>query len=123
MLVERYRVVSVRRCTHPIFCTTLTSCDTHTQDLKRWLDTTERALEDEGHGLMDIDQVQDVIKEKVTQNFQAFARAFADVDYARIGVVSKDDFKTILLRYAFRLSDDQVTTVAACVYACQYSTI
>ena len=57
---------------------------------------------------MTSEQVQEVIKEKVTQNFQGFARAFADVDYARIGVVSKDDFRQILVQYAFRLSDDQV---------------
>ena len=78
------------------------------QNLKRWMEQAEKALDDEGLGLLNIDQVQEQVREKVTQNFSGFARAFADVDYARIGVVSKDDFRDVLTRYAFRLSDDQV---------------
>ena len=57
---------------------------------------------------MNMDQVQQMLREKVTQNFSGFSRAFADVDYARIGVISKDDFREVLSKYAFRLSEDQV---------------
>ena len=72
------------------------------------MDQAEKAFDDEGLGLLTTEQVQEQVREKVTQNFTGFARAFADVDYARIGVVSKDDFRDVLTKYAFRLSDDQV---------------
>jgi len=37
-----------------------------------------------------------------------FDRAFSDIDYAKIYVVSKEDFRDILHENIMRLSDEQV---------------
>jgi len=44
----------------------------------------------------------------LTANPYALASAFTEADYANMGVVSKDDFKTVVNKNVFRLSDDQV---------------
>ena len=67
-----------------------------------------QAMEETGQRPLNMDQLQQMVKEKVTENFQGFSRAFADVDYARIGVISKDDFRSVLNKLALRLDDEQV---------------
>jgi hypothetical protein len=42
--------------------------------------------------------MQDRIREAVQGHFYILAQAFADVDFAGIGAVTKDDFKTILTK-------------------------
>jgi hypothetical protein len=44
------------------------------------------------------DDMQDRIREAVQGHFYILAQAFADVDFAGIGAVTKDDFKTILTK-------------------------
>ena len=78
------------------------------QNAKRWLEYMTQAMEEPGQRPLSMDQIQDMVREKVTENYQGFSRAFADVDYARIGVVSKDDFRGVLNKLALRLDDDQV---------------
>eukprot|EP00058_Branchiostoma_floridae_P003899 XP_002589387.1 hypothetical protein BRAFLDRAFT_77829 [Branchiostoma floridae] len=51
--------------------------------------------------------VVEKVQEAVSARFYAFARSFAEVDYAKIGVVAKEDFRDILNKNAIRLSDDQ----------------
>ena len=78
------------------------------QNAKRWLEYMTQAMEETGQRPLNMDQLQQMVKEKVTENFQGFSRAFADVDYARIGVISKDDFRSVLNKLALRLDDEQV---------------
>ena len=65
---------------------------------------------------MNMEQIQDILRDKVSANFQTFASAFADVDYARIGVVSKDDFRDVLTKQSVRLADEQVRTLKYFLY-------
>ena len=44
----------------------------------------------------------------MTARFYNIAAAFSEVDYAKIGVVSKDDFREVLNKTLLRLSDEQV---------------
>lgn len=57
-----------------------------------------------------MDEVHACISEVVSAHFYAIARAFAEIDYARIGVVAKDDFKMIMNKNIVRLTDSQVNT-------------
>jgi len=58
--------------------------------------------------MMTLDDIQQNLRESVTSHFYSLARAFSDVDYAGIGVVSKEDFREVIAKNAFRMSDEQV---------------
>ena len=55
-----------------------------------------------------IEEILPLITENVAARFDVVAKAFAQVDYARIGVVSKEDFKRILFQNILRVNDEQV---------------
>ena len=57
---------------------------------------------------MATDEVVGFIRDAVTSKFNAIGKAFAELDYARIGAVSKEDFRGILDKYVMRLDDIQV---------------
>jgi Ca2+-binding EF-hand superfamily protein len=77
------------------------------QEAKRWLETISQNIQD-GPRNMTMSQIQDLLTEKVSANYQAFVSSFTDVDYARIGVISKDDFREVLNKNFVRLSEEQV---------------
>lgn len=80
-------------------------------DPRKWLSTIQKRLDDEAPRDMSMDEVHDTLRELVTARFYTVAQAFAETDYARIGVVSKDDFHEILNKALIRLSDEQVRDV------------
>ena len=55
-----------------------------------------------------MEEVHEYLIELVTARFYHIARAFAEIDYAKIGVICKEDFKEVLYKYTMRLSDRQV---------------
>ena len=57
------------------------------------------------------EQVADAIREKVKARPAGINKAFTDVDFARIGSVSKEDFRDILHKNVMRLSDEQVNCI------------
>lgn len=75
-------------------------------EAKRWLETISQNIQD-GPRNMTMSQIQDLLTEKVSANYQAFVSSFTDVDYARIGVISKDDFREVLNKNFVRLSEEQ----------------
>ena len=57
---------------------------------------------------MPIDEVEEKLREAVKAHAYNLTAAFTEADYANLGVVSKEDFKNIINKYLFRLSDEQV---------------
>ena len=57
---------------------------------------------------MNMDEIVNRLRETIKARVYTFARAFAEIDYANIGVVTKDDFQRVIHQHAFRLSPSQV---------------
>ena len=58
--------------------------------------------------LMSIDEVQERLYETIQAHYVSLSNAFAEMDYAQIGVVPKDQFRETLNKFVFRLTDEQV---------------
>ena len=78
------------------------------QDADKWLDTIKKNLRSETPQVLSEEEVTSHLREQVTAKFNQLSRAFADIDYARIGVVSKEDFQDVLNQFTIRLNEDQV---------------
>ena len=78
------------------------------QRLKEWTDYVGKAAPPQTAQEMSMEQVEERLREVVSGRYSAVSNAFAEVDYAKIFVVSKDDFREILNEHVMRLSDDQV---------------
>ncbi|KAI8489383.1 EF-hand calcium-binding domain-containing protein 6 [Branchiostoma belcheri] len=74
---------------------------------QNWLEDVQKAAKPKSPQELAMQEVQSRVQEAVSARFYAFARSFAEVDYAKIGVVAKEDFRDILNKNAIRLSDDQ----------------
>ncbi|XP_023929939.1 EF-hand calcium-binding domain-containing protein 6 [Lingula anatina] len=79
------------------------------QESEQWLETLQRNMmrgrtPQQSVGM---EEIHAALRENVTTHFYQMARAFAEIDYAKIGVVSKEDFRNVLNRNSFRLSNDQ----------------
>ena len=57
---------------------------------------------------MATDEIQDRVREAVQGHFYLLTQAFADLDYAGIGAVTKDDFKALFDKNIMRITDEQV---------------
>lgn len=57
---------------------------------------------------MPVDEVEERLREAVQAHPYNVAQAFSESDYANMGVVSKDDFKSVVNKSLLRLSDEQV---------------
>lgn len=60
------------------------------------------------NGCQSPEELQSLVRQKVADNALAVERAFADVDYAELGVVSRRDFRDVLGMHVMSLSEDQV---------------
>jgi hypothetical protein len=49
-----------------------------------------------------------VVRRGVIDNLTAVERAFADIDYAELGVVSRKDFLDVISTHVVDMSDEQV---------------
>ena len=56
-----------------------------------------------------MEEVTEYLRELVTSKYQQMARAFADIDYAKIGVVPRDDFREVIYKFTMRLTKEQVS--------------
>ncbi|XP_041351388.1 EF-hand calcium-binding domain-containing protein 6-like [Gigantopelta aegis] len=69
------------------------------EDSTRWLMNKPQ--------LMTIDEVQERLQESIQAHYVSLSNAFAELDYAQIGVVPKDQFRDTLNKFIFRLTDEQ----------------
>ncbi|XP_053398276.1 EF-hand calcium-binding domain-containing protein 6-like [Mercenaria mercenaria] len=77
------------------------------QDSERWLASLQKSIRSQTPHLMAIDEVEEKLREAVMANPYNLTQAFQEADFANMGVVSKDDFKSVLNKQLFRLSDEQ----------------
>ncbi|XP_052809717.1 EF-hand calcium-binding domain-containing protein 6-like isoform X2 [Mya arenaria] len=77
------------------------------KDSERWLASLTKSIRSQTPHLMPVDEVEERLREAVSSNPYNIAQAFTESDYANMGVVSKDDFKTIVNKNLFRMTDDQ----------------
>lgn len=47
------------------------------------------------------------LRDAVSNKFYHIARHFAEIDYAKIGVVSRDDFHDVIAKHCFRMTQNQ----------------
>ena len=57
-----------------------------------------------------LDDIKTELRQLVKARFYRFAERFAEIDYANIGVIAKEDFREVLNECAFRLSYEQVSS-------------
>ena len=57
---------------------------------------------------MTLDDIQDKLREAVQAHTYNIAKALAEADYVNLGVISKDDFRTVMDKETYRISDEQV---------------
>ena len=55
-----------------------------------------------------MDEVVQRLREMVTARFYLFAEALKRMDFAQLGVVTQEEFRSIIHQLAFRLMDQQV---------------
>ena len=82
--------------------------DTKNADPEAWVEKLRRQLREDSPHIMTMEEIQDTMKDMIPNRYYALAKGFAENDYAKIGVVAKDDFKEILFRFTIRLTDEQV---------------
>uniref|UniRef100_UPI00089DAA5E EF-hand calcium-binding domain-containing protein 6-like n=1 Tax=Ciona intestinalis TaxID=7719 RepID=UPI00089DAA5E len=75
--------------------------------LKEWGDYVGKIAPPQSPHELPLVEVEERISEVVTARHFQISRDFADVDYAKIFVVSREDFRDILNRHVMRLTDDQ----------------
>ena len=78
------------------------------QDSDRWLASLQKTIRSQTPHLMPVDEAEERLREAVQAHPYNLAQAFSDADYANMGVVSKDDFRSVINKTLLRLSDDQV---------------
>ena len=78
------------------------------QDSERWLASLQKSIRSQTPTLMTLDDIQDKLRESVKAHTYNIAQALAESDYANMGVISKEDFQTVVNKNICRLSDEQV---------------
>ena len=78
------------------------------QDSERWLASLQKSIRSQTPTLMTLDDIQDKLREAVQAHTYNIAQALAEADYANLGVISKDDFRTVMDKQICRISDEQV---------------
>ena len=53
------------------------------------------------------DSFLQTLRDAVNNKFYHIARHFADIDYAKIGVVARDDFYDVIGKHCFRMTPNQ----------------
>lgn len=72
------------------------------------MDKLRRQLRDQSPHVLSLEEIQENMRELVTARFQPLSKAFSDNDYAKIGVIAKDDFREVVNQFTIRLTDEQV---------------
>lgn len=81
------------------------------QDAEKWLSALQKQMRDQSQTLMPIDEVQERLREAVHAHFYTLANLFKEVDYADIGVISKEDFRDVMDKNVMRFTDEQVCVI------------
>ncbi|XP_006816237.1 EF-hand calcium-binding domain-containing protein 6-like [Saccoglossus kowalevskii] len=82
------------------------SCDDRTV-AQNWLESVQKVAKDASPRPMGVDEIQMRLQEIISARFYQFAERFSEIDYAKIGVIAKDDFRDVIQDSAFRLTDSQ----------------
>ncbi|KAK6168917.1 hypothetical protein SNE40_020073 [Patella caerulea] len=80
------------------------------EDTVQWLDMLQKSsLVTKNQVDLDIpdSDLEDKLKESVAAHFNTVARSLEEIDYAKIGVVSKEDFKHLINTELFKLTDEK----------------
>ncbi|XP_022111865.1 EF-hand calcium-binding domain-containing protein 6-like [Acanthaster planci] len=74
-----------------------------------WFDSLNKVEEETSRSppLYTLEDLQRDLRETVSARFYRFAERFAEIDYAKIGVVCREDFKAVLDEIGFRMNPDQ----------------
>ncbi|XP_069133814.1 EF-hand calcium-binding domain-containing protein 6-like isoform X1 [Argopecten irradians] len=83
------------------------------EDAERWLANLTRNINAQTPSLNSMEDIQSRLRETVVAHFYTLARAFNDLDYAGIGVVSKEDFREVINKTAFRITEEQFDNLMA----------
>lgn len=78
------------------------------KDADKWIQMINRRLRAETPGGVTEEEVTSYLKEQVASKYHHLAKAFSEIDYARIGVVTRDDFRNLLNNQNIRVNDEQV---------------
>lgn len=73
-----------------------------------WIDSIQKSDKVLPPRPVTLEEVHQELLQAVLARPQMFNEAFSAIDYANIGVVSKEDFRMVINEVAFRLSDEQV---------------
>ncbi len=73
-----------------------------------WIESIQKAEKPSIPEPITMDDIHQVMQEVVSARQSRFNDAFAAIDYANIGVISKEDFRQVLNEVAFRMTSDQV---------------
>lgn len=94
------------------------------QDAEKWLSALQKQMRDQSQTLLPIDEVQERLREAVHAHFYTLANLFKEVDYADIGVISKEDFRDVMDKNVMRFTDEQVcfTNIDRHYIYCKYIT-
>lgn len=84
------------------------NCWLFPQDAEKWLTALQKQMRDQAQTLMPIDEVQERVREAVHAHFYTLANLFKEIDYANIGVISKEDFRDVMDKNVMRFTDEQV---------------
>ena len=84
------------------------TCWLFPQDAEKWLTALQKQMLDQAQPLMPIDEVQERVREAVHAHFYTLANLFKEIDYANIGVISKEDFRDVMDKNVMRFTDEQV---------------
>ncbi|KAL3881564.1 hypothetical protein ACJMK2_027990 [Sinanodonta woodiana] len=101
--------------------------DTYTmseqEDTERWIASLQKSLKDSMPYLRPVDEVHERLQETVSAKLYDLTNAFSEADYANLGVVSKEDFRNILNKHVFRLSDEQFEKVWSTLSVNEYGNL
>ncbi|XP_077999888.1 EF-hand calcium-binding domain-containing protein 6-like isoform X2 [Glandiceps talaboti] len=72
-----------------------------------WLESVQKVSKELSPRPMSLEEIIGKLQEVVSARVYNFAERFSEIDYARIGVIAKEDFREVLQENAFRLHDEQ----------------
>ena len=61
---------------------------------------------------MSLEDIQDKLREAVKAHTYNITQAFAEADYANLGVISKEDFLNVMNKQICRLNEEQVWSLS-----------
>lgn len=105
LLMSKVKVHSDLTISYPAF---LDDFSANEQEMaETWIDSIQKSDKVLPPRPVTLEEVHQELLQAVLARPQMFNEAFSAIDYANIGVVSKEDFRMVINEVAFRLSDEQ----------------